>query len=254
MKRCLWCLKTEKETLFLKKAHTIPKKLGGQNYNQNICDECNAYFGNKQKGNRFSVEEAFMETFKISRQRFLSASKTKKKTGRFKSRFFNIKTKNGEYKLVVKNSFKFHKSFQKKLCRAFKRGLYKVYLEELNRQERLGFERQYDFIREFARYNIGDYPVLYFRRSLGIFVLMPNEGATPKLYFSCMNYLVSDYGFTEIEFLGHVFGFPIIRNYELAFDRYIHKSKLAKQKYFREFYPIEQLTDIDLALSVIDSH
>ncbi|MBK0368245.1 HNH endonuclease [Flavobacterium agrisoli] len=39
-KSCLWCLKKEPDVTFIKKAHTIPKSLGGQNYNKNVCDDC----------------------------------------------------------------------------------------------------------------------------------------------------------------------------------------------------------------------
>ena len=51
--KCLWCLNEEPKVTFEKKAHTIPKSLGGQNYNINVCDECNSYFGNKQEANYF---------------------------------------------------------------------------------------------------------------------------------------------------------------------------------------------------------
>jgi|AntRauTorckE5430_2_1112549.scaffolds.fasta_scaffold40981_2 hypothetical protein len=39
--KCLWCLEEEPKVTFNKKAHTIPKSLGGQNYNKNVCDSCN---------------------------------------------------------------------------------------------------------------------------------------------------------------------------------------------------------------------
>jgi hypothetical protein len=29
-KKCIWCLKTEPEVTFIKRAHTIPKSLGGK--------------------------------------------------------------------------------------------------------------------------------------------------------------------------------------------------------------------------------
>lgn len=55
-KKCLWCLKEEAKTTFNIKAHTIPKSLGGQNYNKNVCDDCNSYYGNSLEVG-YSIEE-----------------------------------------------------------------------------------------------------------------------------------------------------------------------------------------------------
>jgi hypothetical protein len=55
--KCLWCFNSEPIVTFKKKAHTIPKSLGGQNYNNNVCDCCNSYFGDKQEKD-YSIEEA----------------------------------------------------------------------------------------------------------------------------------------------------------------------------------------------------
>jgi hypothetical protein len=56
---------------FNKKAHSIAKSLGGQNFNKYVCDSCNEYFGATIQTNNYSIEEALKETFCISRQRFL---------------------------------------------------------------------------------------------------------------------------------------------------------------------------------------
>ena len=77
-KKCIWCLKEESEVPFKNKAHTIPKSLGGQNFNINVCDICNSYFGNPSKENKYSIESALKETFCISRELFLVRSKCKR--------------------------------------------------------------------------------------------------------------------------------------------------------------------------------
>lgn len=252
MRKCLWCLKTENEVSFNKKAHTIPKSLGGEKINKNVCNGCNEYFGNKQK-EKFSIEEALKEAFNITRKRILSSYKPKRQVGEFKSRFFNIKEKKGKLKLEFKTSFRFDSDFQKILCRSFKRGLYKLYFEELNRQKKIGFESKFDLIRKFARYNENDLPVFYFQRKYGIITLIEREAESPELYFNRMKYLYSDDNFQEIEFLGHVFGFPKNEFNLTDFDNYYKKSIIRKRDFFIGVTKIKKFTNIDITFSIMNS-
>lgn len=250
-RKCIWCLETEPNVTFIKKAHTIPKSLGGQNYNRNVCDDCNYYFGNRDSHNgKYSIEVALKEAFSISRKTFLSGRVTKRKIGEFKSQFFEMKERNGKFRLGIKQSFMF--ANQSELCRAFKRGLYKMYFEEFNRQKGFGHEESFDIIRWFARYNNYDLPVLYFTRKIGVMIFFKREAETPILYFDRMNYLYSDDKFAEIEFLGHVFGFPIAPFTKEEFENYAQKSIEIKKDFFIEAKVIEKFTDIDIALSVMN--
>lgn len=251
MKKCLWCLKNEKETLFNKRAHTVPKSLGGEKLNSNICNNCNEYFGNKQENN-FSIEEALKEAFNITRKRFLLVSNPKRKTGKLSSRFFEIKEKKNTIKLSYKTSFRFDNEFQKTLCRSFKRGLYKLYLEELNRQKDLGFEEEYDLIRKFSRYNENDLPIFYFYRKIPLIAFMEREAESPQLYFDRMKYLFSNEFFEEIEFLGHVFGFPKKEFKRADFDNYVIETTKLKTDFFTSFSIIEKFTDMDISLNVMN--
>lgn len=253
-KVCIWCLKKYPEVTFNKIAHTIPKSLGGQNYNRNVCDSCNEYFGTRNNhNNSYSIEEALKETFIISRQRFMP-EKTKRKTGRFKSKFFEVKQRNGKYRLKIKQSFKFTRGFQEELCRAFKRGLYKMVLEELDRQNKgNGHSRRFDMIRDFARYNKADLPVYYFERKVGVYLIFRREAETPKLHFDRMKYLASNDEFLEIEFLGHVFGFPITKYTNTDLTAYLTKSSQAKARFFHGPVIIRKLTDIDFSLNVMNN-
>lgn len=257
MKKCIWCLKTEAEKEFNKQAHTIPRSLGGRMINPNVCDECNEYFGFR-KNDGIAIEEALKEAFIITKKRMQEPSnlikKPNRKQDRIKSRYFEVREKNGRSALKVKPAFKLIPGFQRKLCHYFKRGLYKIYLEELNRQFGRGFEPEFDFIREYARYNFGEYPIFYFERKIGIIMTVMNEFESPKIIFDKMTYLLRDkYGFTEIEFLGHVFGFPTRRLYELEIEHYLRESIKLKQKFFKEVKEIRYLTDIDLTLSIMNS-
>lgn len=252
MKRCIWCLMQEPKVPFNKKAHTIPKSLGGQNYNQNVCDVCNEYFGSRQY-KYYSIEGALKETFNVTRFRLLHSSQTKKQVGEFKSVFFELKFKRNHFDVRVKDSFRFDSAFQTELCRAFKRGLYKLYFEELNRQKEIGFEDRFNFVRAFSRYDKFDLPVFYFVRSFGVILLKGSEAETPILYFDRMNYLYSNDFFAEIEFLGHVFGFPVAEYNQEELNRYIQNSTKLKGKFFKGYHEIKILTNIDLTLSVMDN-
>ncbi len=81
--------------------------------------------------------------------------------------------------------------------------------------------------------------------------MIKNEATTPKLYFNKMNYLISDEKFCEIEFLGHVFCFPIAEFTESDFESHVYSSMLAKNKLFNGVRLINNLSDIDLTLKVL---
>ncbi len=248
---CIWCLKKDPEVTFIKKAHTIPKSLGGQNYYRNICDGCNEYFGSKSDHN-YSIEEALKEAFNISRRRLLDSGKPKRKVGKFKSRFFDIRVRNGKKRLIIKPSFRMNVSFQEELGRSFKRGLYKLFFEEINRQNKLGSESEYELIRLYSRYNQGDLPVLYFNRSIGAFITFGTEAETPELIFDRMDYLFSNQKFAEIEFLGHVFGFPISNFDEQDFKEYLDNSIKVKKGLFNNWKYINKMTDMDILMSIMN--
>ena len=257
MRTCIWCQKNENDKTFKTRAHTIPESLGGKNICENVCDECNLYFGSKNQDG-FSIEEVLKETFNITRQRMLDSPEIKyinnsKRKYRFKSKYFKISTKSdGSTKLKLKQSFRKNRTFQSKLSRYFKRGLYKVFLEESERQFGNALAPKFDFIREYARYNLGKYPVFYFERKLGIILMFNDEAESPEMIFDRMNYLYSGNGFTEIEFLGHVFGIPIQRMWEFDFDNYIKNSIKRKTQFFKEVKQINYLIDIDLTLSILN--
>lgn len=156
------------------------------------------------------------------------------------------------FRLTIKQSFRFSSNFQVELGRAFKRGLYKMFLEELNRQKNLGYEKKYDIIRQYSRYNKGELPVLYFNRIVGIMMMFGREAETPILFFDRMKYLYSNDKFTEIEFLGHVFGFPIGKFNENDFKTYIAQSIKQKEGHFKDAVLIKKMTDIDITLKIMN--
>lgn len=255
MKICIWCRNSEEKVSFKKKAHTIPQSLGGNHICETVCDACNLAFGSHYQGSP-SVEAILKETFNVSRMRFLHSDNQvgkNKKLPRFSSLFFDVNF--NKRKIDLKFSFRLQSGFQEKLCRQLKKGLYKIYLEEIERQKGIGLDPQFDFIREFSRYNIGDYPVFYFQRSIGVIAVSNDWITNPQFHLDNayqMKYLVQEPSFFEFEFLGHVFGIATSRHWEIAYDNYIKKTSDRKKEFFKSVRIINKLKDIDLLLSILD--
>lgn len=255
VKKCIWCSRTEEKVEFKKLAHTIPQTLGGKNTCQNVCDECNLYFGSYS--NKLPpIETVIKETFNISRARFLQSDNQigkNKALPKFSSIYFNVDfTKN---KLALKAGYKYNANFQEKISRQLKRGLYKIFLEETERQNQDGHNEKYDFIREFSRYDLGDFPVFYFERNHGIILMTKDWAKTPELFFKDdfkLKYLINEPYFFEFELLGHVFGIVTSRHWQIAFDNYIKKTKEAKKDNFKSFKIVKNFNDIDLILSILN--
>jgi len=239
----------------LKLAHTIPQNMGGKNICENVCDVCNSYFGNYNNGLP-PIETVIKETFNISRARFLQANNEigKNKTlPKFSSIYYKVDFKKG--KLDLKSAYKFHRGFQEKISRQLKKGIYKIYLEEVERQKNIGHDSKFDFIREFARYDLGDYPLIYFKRRFGIFPMADEWMKTPELFLKeeqKFKYLIEGDSFFEFEILGHVFGIATSRNWEISFDNYVRKTTKAKENLFESFNFVRKFGDIDLALAILD--
>lgn len=253
-KKCIWCIKDSSKASFYKKAHTIPKSLGGIYICKNVCDECNHYFGSPSS-QMPAIELVFKEIFNITRTRLLMGTNEvggkNKILPRFKSQFFSVDFEKN--KIDIKFSFKLKKGFQSNLCRQFRRGLYKVFLEETDRQNSNGFDIRFNFIRKFSRYNVGDLPILYYHRKLPLILIAENEAQYPEFRFSNkMNYETKEFGFFDIEFLGHLFSFPIVQNWEEDVKEYLNNSLLKKEKNFHPPILVEYITDIDLTLYIMN--
>jgi hypothetical protein len=136
-----------------------------------------------------------------------------------------------------------------------KRGLYKIFLEETERVDKNGHDEKFNFIREFARYDIGDFPLFYFERSQGIFAISSNFLNTPDQFLKKefrYKYLVDEPSFYEFDLLGHTFGIATSRIWEIMVDNYLKKSAAAKKDLFKSYKVVTDFHDIDLALSILN--
>lgn len=251
MKHCIWCKRTENDNVsFNKKAHSIPQSLGGKQICENVCDACNSFFGEHWRGGP-SIETVLKEAFSISRNMILHQNGEVGKNKiipRPTSIYFDIDLKN--WRLKPKAAYRVRPYFQQKLGSLLKKGIFKIFLEETERVNKNAHDSKFDFIREFVRYDFGDYPVFYFEWHFAIFV--PKDLETfkdPQIRFEeewRPKWLMNDYGFFEFEILNHTFAVPTMRGYDLTIDWYRRETVKIKQSFFKEIREIKNFTDMDI--------
>ena len=182
MKQCIWCNKTEFHTKFNTKAHIFPNSLGGKNICINVCDDCNWKFGQKQQFHP-SVDIAIKEIFNLKKNLLRNPDKIKyKNKTRFKSEYFNLDL--DKRKITIKQRYKFKSKFQADFARSFRRGVYKIYLEERERIFGDAKSNEYNFIREFSRYNLNDIPLYYLKPKVPMILVDDSQFVSPEMRFT----------------------------------------------------------------------
>lgn len=246
---CIWCSRNKSATSFKKKAHTIPRSLGGKKICEEVCDSCNSYFGSP--GNQKpSIEVAFKELFNISKHVLLRTTGDYKKTGRYKSEFFKVNW--NTYTLNMKPRYKSRSFFQEKLARQLRRGFYKVFLEERSRVVGDAHNNCFDFIRAFARYDLGDYPLYYFTPVKDWVFFSTEDALEPELKFvDHHNEIMTKFGFYEFYFMGHYFSIPTSINYNLTWDLYLKHVKTKHSEMYSSMVKIKRFDDVDFAFSYV---
>lgn len=244
MKRCIWCSKKEDQNVtFFKKAHTFPQSLNGKNTCINVCDKCNHYFGSPTK-EITSVETALKEALNISKQLLFKMTnhQTSQKT-RYKSDHFKI---NWEQNLITpKPKYLLKPNYQERLGRQLRRGFFKVYLEERERQLGDAHNSRFDFIREFARYDLGDYPVFVSKPREGVIFFSTQDVENPTLRFTNLsNFEDEEFRFYSYQVMGHNIVIPTSRLYGLRLSKYaeyLNNQKLITHNGLIEINTFEDL-------------
>ncbi|NML55776.1 HNH endonuclease [Chryseobacterium cheonjiense] len=180
MKKCIWCSRNDNDVNFNTLAHTFPQSLGGKNICLNVCDSCNFEFGKKQSFQP-SVDLAVKEIFNLSRF-LISDSKNISSYKRFSSEYFKVNLQRRQ--INIKMKYKLQSKFQENFARSFKRGIYKIFLEERERICGDSHSDEFNFIREFSRYNLNDVPLYYLRPRYPILLIDQEQLDNPKLHFT----------------------------------------------------------------------
>lgn len=164
---CIWCLKSKPEIMFKTKPHTIPKSLNSENIGFDICDSCNSYFGTDDKLNKvtYSIDKIVKEFFNV--HKFLLNNKKDSNSWKtFKSQFFSYYHQSQKLKINV--DYIRNPQYANELTRKFTRGIYNIFLQEFHRNTELGLDNEFDMIRNFVRYNIGEVSIYYLVSNKGL--------------------------------------------------------------------------------------
>lgn len=249
---CLWCqLNSATSAItFIKKAHTIPQALGGKFICADICDTCNHYFGSPGY-QKVAIEVVLREAFELTRNMVFSNPERKcNYYARFKSVFFKLNTTNKTFSF--KQLYSIKPGFQAMIAEQFKRGLFKIFLEEYHRQVGEGMDERYNFIREYARYGLGDYPIFYLVPKLPVLFYSEDEFIAPRLNFSQPQlHHIKDYEFYLFNLFGHGFLIPTHRNWHLNYPAYIRKAQNDLKDMYRGIKLIKEFKDVDFACNFL---
>lgn len=221
MKTCIWCKKNENEASFFKQAHTIPKSLGGKNICENVCDECNHYFGATEP-DKPALEVVFKEMVNISKYLLLGTANKVPKNQRFKSTFFNVNWKT--YVIRLKPKYSLKKGYQMELGRRFRRSMYKVFLEERERIKGDGLSDKFNFIREFSRLDKGDYPIFIQIPKLPAVFFSDKALLNPEIkYTKSVDQIEEVYKIHTFPLMGHNFIIPLHPEFKKKYlEMYLH--------------------------------
>lgn len=245
MKLCIWCSKKENFVTFNKIAHTIPQSLGGKNICKNVCDDCNEYFGRKEFG-KPAVEIALKEVLNISKYLLLTQHK-EIKLKRFKSEYFVFDYKNNRRFFKFKMSYKLKPNFQKEFGRRFRRGLFKVYLEERERQIGDAHHERFNFIRDFARYDLSDYPIFIQKPKFQGIFYNTNDVLSPEIRFTEFSEEIDKtFRYYNYPIMGHNFVIPTSNQLmQERFDSYKNHLIRTDDAIGTELIMIENIENLD---------
>ena len=244
---CIFCHKDASETSFLKRPHTITKALGNKKIGRDICDQCNEFFGNKDK-NKYkglSIEVCVKEVLNLSRVMLLDEPKI-----HYSSEFFKFDPI--QHKIVVYPKFNNDQIWFDQFTRLFKRGIYEMWLQEYHSYNFDALNPLFDDIRDFARYDKGEIP-LYYLIPCGAFCT--HKSSLKNTSFHINENSIEDvykYGFYKLYIAGHVFLLEVtpkaIENREFYFDK-IRNDLCIPGIAYKEMIELKSIKQIDIFLS-----
>lgn len=234
-------MKSYPEVTFKNRAHQIPNSLGAKKITRFECDNCNSLFGHATKTDR-SIEHTFKEAFNITRHILFQYSKSKGTAPKYTSTYFKIKDR----KISLKTEYKLIPGFQRSLAKQFKKGIYKVALEFLIEELELGFEKEFDQIREFVLNDGNQLPVFYHKRKVGAIFTSEESIRKPILYpVEEWKELLFKTKFFQFEILHHRFSIPLGDAYdEIGLSKRV-------DKFYDQPRIIEFFNDLDLTIEAL---
>lgn len=247
---CIWCGRSENEATFNRIAHILPRALGGKETVDDVCDDCNHYFGTAPKGKHGipCMDHAFKEIFGAIRM--FSKNQTPESYKDFKSSYFTYR--HSEHLIKIRSNFN-----SKHVTHQFKRGLYEVFLQKYHFETNDGHNCMFQAVRNFARYDRGNLRVFYGFNNI-ILSLGDNYMEHPYLPMGeRLREEITKYGVFDFWMMGHHFYLeviPLLAN--VNFDRYL-QEKANKSIIFAKgnegIYEFEDIMQIDFLMQRFNS-
>lgn len=247
--KCIFCGKGEKETTFNEKPHTIPRSLGGNHIGFDICDKCNHYFGEPDKAVKpsISVENSVKEIIGITKKLLYEDDIPK-----LKSIYFSYFA--STHIIRLREKFRLDRPFQHLFANQFKRGLYEMFLQEYHYYTQDGLNSEFDEIRRYARYNIGDIPVYYLQSNGPI--LVQDVNVSPSFGFNGDSLdEIHTYGFYTLYFYSHWFILEVTPRARLCREnriRLICKQLGVGNFVFYDIKELKYINDVDFTLRCLN--
>ncbi|MCH5213767.1 MAG: hypothetical protein J1E97_01140 [Muribaculaceae bacterium] len=142
--KCIWCGKTAPEVSFNNKPHILPDSVGGNELGQDICDDCNSYFGSQPNRYLPSPDLLFKEIFNL--KRFFDGGNSITNGEKFRSTLFPVK----DNKLYIKRSYLTNPLIANQLKIAF----YEIFLQKYHAFTHNGHDNSFSSVVSYARYNV----------------------------------------------------------------------------------------------------
>lgn len=270
MKTCIWCLNKEGNNVkindkfiiisFDKESHILPQSLKSKEICIDVCDTCNEFFGERTGGLEPSIDIALKEMFIFTKYHSLGSmvsiqdnqgkESTKSLFGRYfgKNIIQNLNRDTELLKFDIRNgkkgyrktkAFWHHYRKPEIFTNRLKRGIYKVAFEQVYKENTLNlpfYDSQYNYIRNFVRWNKGNPKIFYFQRKIGIELTPVESIINPEVTIHKIekNHLLFD-------ILGHNFGILLEQSSTSRFD---FLSEYQKQDSL--FNPIEMNSFLDI--------
>jgi len=200
---CIWCGKTYPSVSFTKIAHVLPKALGGKEIVEDVCDDCNQYFGTAPKGKHGipCIDHAFKEIFGAIRM--FSKNLTPDSYKKFTTSYFTYR--HSSHTIKIRNNFN-----SQAVTHQFKRALYEVFLQKYHLETGDGHNSMFKMVRDYARYDIGSPHVFYGFNNI---ILSPTNDYMQHPYLPMGDKIREDifkYGMFDFWLMGHHFYLEII--------------------------------------------
>lgn len=217
---------------------------------EDICDDCNWYFGSFGTP---SIETVLKEAFFITQYKIylsLNLVGKNKKLTRFNSIYFDCKKGN---KIVMKPAFKLRANFIQNITRKFKRGIYKIFLEEIHRQHGIGYDRKFDFFKGFVRYDFEpELPIYILEFKHPIHILNEDFINKPEVKFDEVKLnKIEKYGIAEMSIWGHQFAIPVSQRFEYQKEEYFNHIKYDLSSLFGRIVEMSSILNLDMMLDRI---